>query len=79
MVHLCNNTGYQEGQLESDDGDSFCLILSFFKVSYFRLGSSTHCENCSRWFPTEKTEKGSLLNRTSCPLKDSIRQRTEMN
>ena len=39
---------------------------------------STH-KNYSQWPPVEKTGRGSLLNRPSCPPDDQISQGTELN
>ena len=37
------------------------------------------CQNCSQWPPGEKTGKGSMLNRTSCPSDHLIDEGTEPN
>ena len=37
------------------------------------------CQNYSQGLPAEKTKRGSLLNRTSCPPDDPVGQGTEMN
>ena len=37
------------------------------------------CHNCSQEPPAQKTGRGSLLNRPSCPPDDSISQRAELN
>ena len=42
-------------------------------------GHPCPCQNCSRGPPAEKTGRGSLLNRPSCPPDDPIGQGTEQN
>ena len=37
------------------------------------------CQDCSQGPPAEKTGRGSLLNRPSCPLDDPISRGTELN
>ena len=44
-----------------------------------KSGTPCPCQNCSQGPPAEKTGRGSLLNRPSCPLDDPIGQRIEMN
>ena len=40
--------------------------------------ASLTCQNCSQGLPAEKTGRGSLLNRPSCPPDDLIGQGTEL-
>ena len=44
-----------------------------------KSGHPCPCQNCPQWPPAEKTGRESLLNRLSCPLKDTIGQGTELN
>ena len=37
------------------------------------------CQNCSHWPPAEKTGRGSLLTRPSCPPDDPVGQGTELD
>ena len=41
-------------------------------------GHPCPCQNCSQGPPSEKTGRGSLLNRPSCPLDNPISQGTEL-
>ena len=44
-----------------------------------KSGHPCPCQSCSQEPPAEKTGRGSLLNRPSCPPDDSIGQGTELN
>ena len=44
-----------------------------------KSGHPCPCQNCSQGPPAEKTGRGSLLDRPSCPPDDSIGQWTELN
>ena len=44
-----------------------------------RVDISCSCKNCLQGPPAEKTGRGSLLNRPSCPPDDPIGQGTELN
>ena len=44
-----------------------------------KSGHPCPCQNYSQGPPAEKTGRGSLLNRPSCPPDDSIGQGTELN
>ena len=44
-----------------------------------KSGHSCPCHNCSQGPPAEKTGRGSLLNRPSCPPDDPIGQETGLN
>ena len=45
-------------------------------IATLKSGRPCTCQNCSRWSPSEKTGRGSLLNR---PLDDLIGRGTELN
>ena len=44
-----------------------------------KSGHPCPCQNCSQGPPVEKTGRGSLLNRPSCPSDDPIGQGIELN
>ena len=44
-----------------------------------KSGHPCQCQKCSQGPPAEKTERGSLLNRSSGPPDDPIGQETELN
>ena len=44
-----------------------------------KAGHLCPCQNCSQWPPGEKTGRGSMPNRPSCPPDDPIGQGAELN
>ena len=72
-----SKTIFQELSLDGGTGDAVVGRGNAGRTS--KSGHICPCQSCSQEPPAEKTGRGALLNRPSCPPDDPIGQGTELN